>query len=185
MDFLTLVAQIFSLVGEYLSQSILVQALAAEWKILSETHAILLLFVSAFCGALVGLEREYAHKPAGIRTNTMICVGSTLFTLASLYSWKYVGAGEFGDPGRIAAQIVSGVGFIGAGVILRTGLHITGITTASTIWLVAAVGMVVGMGFPLLGILAAVGAALTLLGLRKMDFHFPHEDGSPPTRSAD
>lgn len=152
----------------------LIQALVSEWQILMESHTLILLAVSAFCGALVGLEREYAHKPAGLRTNIMICVGSALFTIASIYFWRYVPHGTtVVDPSRIAAQIVSGVGFIGAGVILRTGLHITGITTASTIWLVAAVGMVVGMGFPLLGILASLGAAVTLFVLRRVDLHFP------------
>jgi putative Mg2+ transporter-C (MgtC) family protein len=179
MDFFTLITQILTLIGEYLSQNALAQALVTEWRILMETHAIILLFVSAFCGALVGLEREYAHKPAGLRTNMMISVGSCLFTLASLYTWKYVGHSELGDPGRIAAQIVSGVGFIGAGVILRTGMHITGITTASTIWLVAAVGMVIGLGFPLLGILASAGAAITLFILRKLDLDFLHHDDPP------
>lgn len=170
MDLLTLVGQIFTLIGEYLSQSPFLQAIASEWKILSETHALALLATSAFCGGMVGLEREYAHKPAGLRTNIMICVGSCLFTLASIYSWRYLSqSNPTVDPSRIAAQIVTGVGFIGAGVILKTGMHIIGITTASTIWLVAAIGMMVGLGFPLLGFLVSVSATIALFLLGRFE----------------
>ena len=150
-----------------------VQAVSHEWDILVSSRALLLLGVSFFCGALVGLEREHASKPAGLRTNIMICLGSTLFTLASIYSWQHIaGSSAVVDPGRIAAQVVTGVGFIGAGVILRTGLHITGITTASTIWLVAAIGMVIGLGFPLLGFLTALGATILLFILGRIELHW-------------
>ena len=151
-----------------------IESLAREWALIVDSRALILLAVSALCGTLVGLEREHASKPAGLRTNIMICVGSTLFTLASIYSWRFI-AGESAvvDPGRIAAQIVTGVGFIGAGVILRTGVQITGITTAATIWLVSAIGMVVGLGFPLLGFLIAVAATIILFILGKIELRFP------------
>jgi putative Mg2+ transporter-C (MgtC) family protein len=135
------------------------------------------LSIAAFCGALVGLEREHAAKPAGLRTNIMICVGSALFTLASVLSYHLIAnAAPAVDPGRIAAQVVSGVGFIGAGVILRTGLHITGITTAATIWFVAAVGVIIGLGFPLLGLLVSLTATLTLFILGRLEFAFPRQN---------
>ena len=104
----------------------------------------------------------------------MICLGSTLFTLASIYSWDHIsGRSPTVDPGRIAAQIVSGVGFIGAGVILKTKIgDIIGITTASTIWLVAAIGMVIGLGLPLFGFLVASGATVTLLLLGRVELHW-------------
>ena len=150
------------------------ESLAREWDLIINSRALILLGVSALCGTLVGLEREHASKPAGLRTNIMICVGSTLFTLASIYSWQHIaGSSAVVDPGRIAAQVVSGVGFIGAGVILRTGLNITGITTASTIWLVAAIGMVVGLGFPLLGFLTATVATVLLFILGRVELRFP------------
>lgn len=143
---------------------------STEWLVLQELNVLPLLLASAFCGAIIGMEREHAEKPAGLRTNMFICVGSTLFTLASIMTWKYIsGSPSTVDPGRIAAQIVTGVGFLGAGVILKTGLQIVGITTASTIWLVAAIGMVVGLGFPLLGLLVANSTALALFVLGKIE----------------
>lgn len=146
-------------------------SLQAEWGILLQENVLFLLGVASFCGCLIGLERERAHKPAGLRTNMMICVGSCLYTLASLLIWKYISPAS--DPSRIAAQVVSGVGFLGAGVILKTGMHIIGITTASTIWLVAAVGMVIGLGFPLLGFLVTILAATTLFILGKFELSHP------------
>ncbi len=158
-------------------ESAAAQSISMEWAILVDSRALLLLGISTLCGAMVGLEREHAEKPAGLRTNIMICLGSTLFTLASIYSWRHIaGSPTTVDPGRIAAQIVTGVGFIGAGVILRTGLHVIGITTASTIWLVAAVGMVVGLGFPLLGFLVASGATLLLFLLGRIELHWGTSD---------
>lgn len=147
----------------------LIQSLQQEWAILYHGRFLFLLLVAALCGALIGAEREHAHKPAGLRTNMVICVGSCLFTLSSLLAWKMAPGG---DPGRIAAQVVSGVGFLGAGVILKTGFHIVGITTASTIWLVAAIGMVIGFGFPLLGSIVAVATALVLLLVGRLELPF-------------
>jgi len=162
---------------EFLRGTAFWQAIAAEWSILVESRAMLLMGVSAICGGMVGLEREHAEKPAGLRTNMMICLGSTLFTLASIYSWQHLaGASPTVDPGRIAAQIVTGVGFIGAGVIMKTGLHIVGITTASTIWLVAAIGMIVGLGFPFFGFLVSLAATILLFILGGIELHFPRKD---------
>ena len=94
--------------------------------------------VAIVCGGLVGVEREWRRKPAGLRTNLLIAIGSALFTHASV---------SFGDSGRIAAQIVTGVGFIGAGAIMRVGSDaIHGLTTAATVWVVASLGMLAGMG---------------------------------------
>lgn len=112
------------------------------------------LSVAIVLGAAVGLERELRGKAAGLRTNVLICVGSTLFTWLSIEV-----AGPYGDPGRIAAQIVTGVGFIGAGTILHSRGHISGLTSAATIWLVAAIGVAVGAG----AILEAAGATLLVL----------------------
>jgi putative Mg2+ transporter-C (MgtC) family protein len=152
----------------------LFQSVAWEWSTLIESNALTLMGVSAICGAMIGLEREHAHKPAGLRTNMMICLGSTLFTLGSIYSWEHIAGGvPTVDPGRIAAQIVSGVGFIGAGVILKTKIgDIIGITTASTIWLVAAIGMIIGLGLPLFGFLVAAGATVMLFLLGGIELHW-------------
>ncbi len=113
------------------------------------------LLLSFVLGMAVGLEREISDKPAGLRTNVLICLGSTLFTLISLKM-----AGPLTDPTRIAAQVVSGIGLLGAGAIMREGQHVTGLTTAATIFMVAAIGMAVGFGY---GRLAAVCAAATLV----------------------
>jgi putative Mg2+ transporter-C (MgtC) family protein len=96
--------------------------------------------LAVVAGGLVGLEREFRDKAAGFRTLIFICVGATLFTIYSLE------IASSSDPARIAANIVSGVGFLGAGVILREGGRVTGLTTASTIWLTAAIGMGLGAG---------------------------------------
>ncbi len=106
------------------------------------TDALIRLTVSFFLGAIVGFERQYHEKPAGFSTNTLICMGSTIFAIVSLLSAQYFG----GDPARIAAQIVTGVGFLGAGSIIREGNKISGLTTAAGIWVVAAIGMATGYG---------------------------------------
>lgn len=113
-------------------------------------------------GGIMGLEREYNDKPAGYATNSIICLGAALFTILSLYM-----AEMGGDPGRIAAQIVSGVGFLGAGAILREGNKISGLTTAAAVWLVAAIGMAVGFGQYILASSACAAAILMQLGVRR------------------
>lgn len=102
---------------------------------------LLQLGLAVLCGGAIGIERELSGKPAGLRTNILICVGATLFTVLSLKL-----AGPRGDPGRVAAQILSGVGFIGAGTILHARGAVTGLTSAATIWVVAAIGMALGDG---------------------------------------
>jgi putative Mg2+ transporter-C (MgtC) family protein len=151
-----------------------------EYYILEEHSALSRLVVATVCGALVGLEREWAGKPAGLRTNIFICAGSALFTLASILSWQHIaGAPATVDPGRISAQIVTGVGFLGAGVILKTGLNVTGITTASTIWFVSGIGMMVGMGFPGFGLSIAIVATTLLFGLGRIERFFSSDIDTP------
>lgn len=147
---------------------------STELAVLEQTDAAFRLGVAALCGFLIGIEREHAAKPAGVRTNVMICVGSALFTLSSILAFQTFGAET--DPTRIAAQVVSGVGFLGAGVIMKTGMHIAGMTTAATIWLVSALGVAIGLGFPLLGLFSAIASALTLYVLGKFEFSrwLPH-----------
>jgi putative Mg2+ transporter-C (MgtC) family protein len=111
------------------------------------------ILLAILVGGLIGLEREFRDKDAGFRTLIFICAGSTLFTIFSLQM------APVGDAGRIAAQIVTGVGFLGAGVILREGGQIRGLTTASTVWLVAALGMGIGMGH----FIFSVGATAIIL----------------------
>lgn len=100
---------------------------------------LLQLGLAVLCGGAIGMEREVSGKPAGLRTNILICVGATLFTVLSVK----LAAGR-GDPARVAAQILPGVGFIGAGTILHARGAVTGLTSAATIWVVAAIGMALG-----------------------------------------
>ncbi len=123
---------------------------------------IVKIILALVLGGVMGLERQYNDKPAGYATNSIICVGATLFTILSLYM-----AEMGGDPGRIAAQIVSGVGFLGAGAILREGNKVSGLTTAAAVWLVAAIGMAVGFGQYVLASGACAAVLLMQLGVRR------------------
>jgi putative Mg2+ transporter-C (MgtC) family protein len=121
------------------------------------SEALLRLALAAALGGAIGLEREYHRKPAGLRTNMLIALGSALFSILSVE----LGAGA-GSPDRIAAQVVTGIGFLGAGAILRSGENVHGLTTAATIWVNAAIGMAAGLGSY---VVAAVAATLTLIVL--------------------
>lgn len=121
---------------------------------------ILRLLLAAALGAGIGYQRERANKPAGLRTHILICLGSALFTVVSMF-----GFGGNADPSRVAAGIVTGIGFIGAGVILRgvRGDHIVGITTAASVWVTAAIGLAAGAGMYLVSFIVAVIAVLVLM----------------------
>jgi putative Mg2+ transporter-C (MgtC) family protein len=112
--------------------------------------------LSVTLGALLGIEREYKNKPAGIKTHSLICLGATSITYLSIHF------SPGGDPGRIAAQIISGIGFIGGGAILHSRNAIQGITTASTLWVAAALGMLVGAGLIIPAIAFAIVCLLIL-----------------------
>jgi putative Mg2+ transporter-C (MgtC) family protein len=103
------------------------------------------LVLAVVFGGAIGLERELKGKPAGLRTNILICVGATLLTDVSI-SISATGVTRVGDPARLAAQIISGVGFLGAGTIMQSSGTVTGLTSAATIWVVAAIGIAVGSG---------------------------------------
>ena len=120
-------------------------------------EVFLRLLLAAALGGAIGLEREYRHKPAGLRTNMLIALGSALFSVMSID----LGAAA-GSPDRIAAQVVTGIGFLGAGAILRSGENVHGLTTAATIWVNAAIGMAAGLGAYAV---ASVAAAITLVVL--------------------
>jgi len=119
-----------------------------------DIEIVIRLIVAAALGALVGFERERAHKPAGLRTLILICMGSAMFTIVSIYGFS----GNVIDQSRVAAGIVTGIGFIGAGVILHgvRGTLVVGLTTAASVWIIAAIGMAVGTGMYLLAVVAAV-----------------------------
>lgn len=127
--------------------------------------------VAVFCGLLLGAERERMEKPAGLRTIVLITVGSTLFMIVSdLMPRISIGADETMrvDPARIAAQVVTGIGFLGAGTIIQTRGSVHGLTTAAIIWFAAAVGLCIGIGFPILAIASTVLMLLTLISFRPL-----------------
>lgn len=115
------------------------------------------LFFSILCGGLIGLERELKDKPAGIKTNILICLGAALYSsISGLVAILHADAGQIGDPGRVAAQIVSGIGFLGGGTIIQSRGTILGLTTAATMWVVAAIGIAIGIGHAEVAVVASV-----------------------------
>lgn len=131
--------------------------------IISTEHIIQI--VAAFiAGGLLGLEREYHSKPAGFRTMILICVGSCLFTLLST---SFVT-----NPDRIASNIITGIGFIGAGVVFKEGINVSGITSAATIWMAAAIGMCIGLKFYGLAALVAILVLIVLIVLSRLEEAF-------------
>lgn len=117
--------------------------------------------IAAVLGAMLGFEREWRGKEAGLRTNTLIAIGAALFTAMSI--------GFGGDPGRVAAQVVTGVGFLGAGAIMRTGGSVQGLTTAALIWTNAAIGLTCGAGHVRLAVLATFIVLAAMIGMTPLD----------------
>ena len=142
------------------------QPLLSSVPTLAGWDALLRLVLACVLGGAVGFEREMRDREAGIRTHLLVSLGAALFTIVSAYGFHefLAGGGNIvrADPTRIAAQIVTGIGFLGAGAIIREGLSVRGLTTAATLWVVAALGMACGAGYywP-----AAAATALTLLAL--------------------
>jgi putative Mg2+ transporter-C (MgtC) family protein len=133
---------------------------------------LLRLLLAAGLGATIGLEREWRRKPAGLRTNILIALGAALFTILS----QQLG-GPGGTPDRIAAQVVTGIGFLGAGAIMRSGRSIHGMTTAATIWVNAAIGMAAGLGEFLTATIATVVTLLVLIVLPTIEAFFENRNG--------
>lgn len=121
-----------------------------------ELELVARLILGFVLSGLVGLEREVSLKPAGLRTHILVGLGSTLLTILSLHA--FLGA----DPSRVAASIIVGIGFLGAGTIIKTEEKIIGLTTAATLWIVASIGVATGAGFYLLAIVATILAFLVL-----------------------
>jgi putative Mg2+ transporter-C (MgtC) family protein len=133
-------------------------------------EVLLRLTVAAALGGAIGFERELREREAGLRTHLLVSVGAALFTIVSAYGFREFlvngGAVVRADPTRISAQIVTGIGFLGAGAIIRQGFSIRGLTTAATLWLVAAIGMAAGAGYYSAALIATAGALITLWPLR-------------------
>lgn len=128
------------------------------------------LILSVVLAGLIGLERESLGRPAGFRTHILVGMGSTLIMIVSIYAFRPLGMS--GDPGRIAAQVVSGIGFLGAGTIMREGANIRGLTTAASLWTVAGIGLTVGSGMYFAAIIATILVVATLVLLNKLEWSY-------------
>lgn len=126
------------------------------------------LLLSVLLGGLVGLEREMHGRAAGFRTHILVCIGATLTMLVSAYGFPL----ETTDPARLAAQVVSGIGFLGAGTILREGTTIRGLTTAASLWVVGGIGLAIGIGFYLGAVAATILVVITLFALHKFEHRY-------------
>jgi putative Mg2+ transporter-C (MgtC) family protein len=143
---------------------------------------LLRIIVAALLGGLIGLERDVHGRAAGLRTHLLVSLGSALFMvmseLVATHAVTLTNQGVarmFSDPGRIAAQIVTGIGFLGAGTIIKEGLTIRGLTTAACLWLVAAVGMAAGGGYLLIAISTTFIALTSLIGLHYLEWIYPKD----------
>jgi len=135
-----------------------------------EWTMILQLLLAAFLGGLIGVEREALRRAAGLKTYILVCVGCALFTIVSYAGFKeFVGTTSF-DPSRIAAGILTGIGFIGAGTILRRENKIEGVTTAAGLWVTSAIGVAVGLKFYVLAIFTALLSLFVLTILRSAEY---------------
>lgn len=124
------------------------------------------LILALVLGGLIGIERESMGRPAGFRTHILVSMGSALIMIVSAYAF----AGRTSDPARLAAQVVSGIGFLGAGTIMREGANVRGLTTAASLWTVAGIGLTVGSGFYFAAILGTVLVVLTLVVLNQLEW---------------
>jgi len=122
--------------------------------------------LAILCGGAIGVERELNRKPAGLRTNVLICFGAALYMIVSRH---ISGGAPYTDPARLAAQVVAGIGFLGAGVILQARGSVTGLTTAATIFVVGAVGISIGEGMFPLALFSTISIILVLVVLRKLE----------------
>lgn len=139
---------------------------------MSEYEIIIKLVLAALLGGFIGLERESLSRPAGLRTYTLVCVGSALAMVVSLDMYYQYYQTVNADPGRIAAQVVSGIGFLGAGTIMREGATVRGLTTAAGLWVVACIGLAVGAGLYLPAIVTTVVILFVLIYFVRFEQYF-------------
>ncbi len=142
--------------------------LTTSWRgeLASPWLELVLALGAVACGAIIGTERERMDKPAGLRTMILVCLGSAVFTMTS-----YAFITTTGDSGRVAAQIVTGIGFLGAGAILHSRTTVSGMTTAAAIWMTAAIGITVGTGVPVAGLGLSLLVRSVLAAVRRWEIH--------------
>lgn len=142
---------------------------------LSDGELFLRLVLSCVLGGIIGYERQSRRKSAGLRTNVLVCLGSCLIMVMSVEMYQEVEGKTNADPARLAAQVVSGIGFLGAGAIMKEGLSVTGLTTAACLWVVAGVGLAVGAGFYAGALISTALVFVTLGSLSRLDDWVDHE----------
>jgi putative Mg2+ transporter-C (MgtC) family protein len=163
----------------------LLQLASSALPSLNWDESLLRLALAAVLGGLIGVERELREREAGLRTHLLVALGSALFTIVGAYGFHaFLASGESvvrADPTRIAAQIVTGIGFLGAGAIIRQGLSVRGLTTAATLWVVAAVGLAAGAGYYSAAVITTALVLIALYPLRILAYRILHrfrpEDG--------
>lgn len=139
---------------------------------LPDNDIIIRILLSIILGFALGLERELTYKWAGLRTNMLVCLGSCLFTILSIYGFSTaVSLYPIGDPSRVAAQVITGIGFIGGGTVLRHGVTVSGLTTAATLWVVASIGMACGCGQLGAAVITTLCAIAVLVLIRVFELH--------------
>ena len=142
---------------------------------LSEWELFLRLVLSCVLGGIIGYERQSRRKSAGLRTNVLVCLGSCLIMVMSIGLYQDVEGKTNADPARLAAQVVSGIGFLGAGAIMKEGLTVTGLTTAACLWVVAGVGLAIGGGFYVGAVFTGLLVFIALGRLSRLDDWVDHE----------
>ncbi len=142
---------------------------------ISEEELFLRLVLSCILGGIIGYERQSRRKSAGLRTNVLVCLGACLIMVLSQALYENVEGRTNADPARLAAQVVSGIGFLGAGAIMKEGLTVTGLTTAACLWVVAGVGLAVGSGFYSGALMTTALVFVTLGSLSRLDDWVDHE----------
>lgn len=135
----------------------------------SDFYISMILRLAAACvlGGIIGFEREHVHRPAGLRTHILVCVGSALVMVTSEFIYFRYSSHVNVDPARLGAQVISGIGFLGAGTIIKEGISVKGLTTAASLWAVSCVGIAVGIGFYSGAIIATVIIFLILVVIKK------------------
>ncbi len=129
---------------------------------------IIRLLEACLLGGIIGFEREHLHRPAGFRTHILVCVGSALVMITSEFIFHKFSPNVNADPARLGAQVISGIGFLGAGTIIKEGINVKGLTTAASLWAVSCVGIAVGIGFYSGAFIATIIIFLTLVVIRKV-----------------
>jgi putative Mg2+ transporter-C (MgtC) family protein len=133
-----------------------------------EIDVVWRILMALLCGGIIGYEREYKNRPAGLRTHMLVCIGAALVMIISQFIYEKYTPGT-NDPARLGAQVISGIGFLGAGTIIRERFSVKGLTTAATLWVVACIGLAIGSGYYIIAGIATLVIFLSLIIFRKLE----------------